>query len=1091
MARVFDNLKEDLGTALRDSLSAFDRLDVAVGYFDLRGWSMLDDLAHSKATEGAAQPVVRILIGMVMKDQHREVIDELQSQVDRSVETQMEADPSDARARKAELLAHLRDQLMRGLPTAKDRLTLQSLRQLVGAGVVALKVYTYRPLHGKTYIFHREDKANPRIAFVGSSNFTRAGLTSNLELNVDVVDHQGSQVLSSWFEDLWNDKFSREISTELLDLLDESWATTKTRRPYEVYLKVCYDLSRDVREGLAEYSLEGRIANELLEYQATAVKTLARRIMTRRGTMLGDVVGLGKTLTAVAVALMLRDEHGYQPLILCPKNLTSMWEEHLEAYDLHGRVISYSMVHHHLPELRRYPFVILDESHTLRNSDRRDYTVIRDYMETNESKALLLTGTPYNLRFQDVANQLALYLEEDQDLGITPVNALKIDPKIIDRVDGKTSTLLAFRQSEDPEDWKRLMGEHLVRRTRSFIRANHAKTDESGRDYLEFSDGSRFVFPTRIPIPINHTFGPDDPAGLMASDETLDALRDLRLPRYQLGNYVSKTATLTATEESLVQDLARARAQVAGFVRTNFYKRLASCGHSFIVSLRRHVARNEIFLHAIDNDLELPIGTIDDASLETDRESDQDTEDLTFDGVPAGVDVGARYDALVENDPRGIRWTRPGIFTHRLREDLLADTANLVGLLDWYGQWTHSQDSKLQALLRMLNEDHPDEKVLVFTEYKDTAEYLYRALEQAGVSDVAVATGQTENPTGLAHRFAPIANSRLTGTRTVANELRVLIATDVLSEGQNLQDAHIVVNYDLPWAIIRLIQRAGRVDRVGQQSETVYVYSAFHESLDATLSLRQRIRERLASNAEAFGSDEQFFGTEDEVRTIHEMFSGNMADLEDSDDVDATSLAYQIWQNAQKNHPDVAEKIPHLPDLIDATRTIRLNDPGEGVLCYVRTSSGLDGFGRAFPDGTTSLMTGHETLRAFEASPTEDGMERRNDHDDLLAALVHGPLAEPASAAGRLRGVRRTLWNRLNTLAVTKDTEAQAALDALYQSPLTTTTTRLLRRDIRNGVSDEDLLARLKRLHREGTLVVTRPTGKDPIRIVSTMGVRS
>src|SRR5690606_20869016 len=211
-------------------------------------------------------------------------------------------------------------------------------------------------------------------------NLTAPGLTSNLELNVDVVDSAAAADLAQWFEERWNDRFSRPVTAELLELIDESWATPAPRSPYEVFLKVCYDLSRDVREGLAEYSVPPEIASTLLKYQTTAVRTLARRIMTKGGTMLGDVVGLGKTLTAIAVALMLRDEHGYMPLVVCPKNLVQMWEEHLEAYDLHGVVVPYSMVHSVLPGLRRYPFVIVDESHTLRNNQRRDYVAIQDYI---------------------------------------------------------------------------------------------------------------------------------------------------------------------------------------------------------------------------------------------------------------------------------------------------------------------------------------------------------------------------------------------------------------------------------------------------------------------------------------------------------------------------------------------------------------------------------------------------------------------------------------------------------------------------------------------------------------------------------------
>lgn len=1087
MTRLFDNIDRQLGGQLQETLKVSDRMDVAVGYFNLRGWSAFDEIVRSKAADGSAGPIVRVLIGMVMGGPQQEALEHLQAEV--SGEVIPEADRTAVQERKAELLVHLREQLMRGISTRSDRESLQSLRDLLASKAVEIKVFTRRPLHGKTYVCHREDLNNPITGFVGSSNLTRPGLSSNLELNVDVVDFQGAQELANWFEARWADKFSRPVTEEILDLLDESWARKEPRRPYEVFLKVCYDLSRDVRDGLAEYSVPDEISKQLLEYQATAVKTLARRIIQRRGTMLGDVVGLGKTLTAIATALMLRDEHGYIPLVLCPKNLTGMWEEHLEAYDLHGRVVPYSMAHKILPELRRYPFVIIDESHTLRSDTRRDYKAIRDYIDANDSKVLMLTATPYNIRFEDVANQLGLYLDEDDDLGIAPVNALAQDPSIADKVDGKTTTLAAFRRSDDPEDWKRLMSEHLVRRTRSFIRDNYSATDSQGRQYLQFANGAQFTFPDRIPKPIDHSFGPDDPAALMASDTTLDAINALILPRYNLGAYVNDHAKITAEEQEFLDNVARARGQVAGFVRTNFFKRLSSCGHSFTLSLRRHIARNELFLYAIDNDRPLPAGTITESMFDT--ESDTDAEGETS---PALGEVPAhRYEQLVEAAPSGLNWVRPDLFTTQLREDLVTDTQALQALLGQFGQWSTDTDSKLAALLTLIQKTHPGDKILVFTEYKDTANYIGDALKTASIPDVGLATGDSEDPTALARRFAPQSNT-LPGDdegAVIDNELRILIATDVLSEGQNLQDAHIVVNYDLPWAIIKLIQRAGRVDRVGQQADHVLLYSFFHESVEQVITLRKRISERLTANAKAFGSDEQFFGSQSETNAIRDLYNGTLDDQDLGDDVDAASLAYEIWNKAVKNDPELTQHISRLPDMITATRTRRLTDESDGVLAYVRTDSGIDGFGTARVDGGMRLLTGHEILKAFESAPEEPGLEPAEDHDELLVNLVRGPLSTPHASAGRLRGVRRTLWRRLGETLNNFAPDTEQALESIYQHPLTKHAEHKLRRAIRNGVSDDGLAAQMTALHRDEDLVVATRTGKDPVRIVSSMGVRS
>jgi superfamily II DNA/RNA helicase len=237
-------------------------------------------------------------------------------------------------------------------------------------------------------------------------------------------------------------------------------------------------------------------------------------------------------------------------------------------------------------------------------------------------------------------------------------------------------------------------------------------------------------------------------------------------------------------------------------------------------------------------------------------ETDEDVEEQE------GDDGSVNYEALVARAPKNITWARAELFGEHLLTDLRADSGAIRGLLVSFGEWTDDRDSKLQRLIELLAKDHPDEKVLVLTEYKDTADYVAAALERHGVADVASATGETNDPTAVARRFSPRSNT-LPGHQLelpVENEHRVLVATDVLSEGQNLQDAHIVVNYDLPWAIIRLVQRAGRVDRIGQKSDEILCYSFLPaDGVERLIRLRSRVRQRLKENHEVVGSDEAFF----------------------------------------------------------------------------------------------------------------------------------------------------------------------------------------------------------------------------------------
>ncbi|MGQ7312022.1 helicase-related protein [Microbacterium arabinogalactanolyticum] len=1095
MTRIFDNIELNLGGHLVETLSVSNRIDTAVGYFNIRGWKLFGDVVQGH--NGGGTPIARVLIGMVHGEPEEQVLDHLQRTLEGGpLEDVIDRKTAQARQQQAKL--KFRQQLMRGAPTAQDEATIRELRAQLADGRVAIKLFTRRPLHGKTYICHRDDKITPIVAYVGSSNLTIAGLANNYELNVDVVDSDGAAKLDGWFEDRWNDKFSIDVTADLIEIIDESWASETPLTPYEVYLKVCWHLSRDVREGLIEYTLPPSMRDQLLEYQESAVKTLSRRIMTKGGAMLGDVVGLGKTITATATAMMLNDAEGYRTLIVCPVNLVKMWEEYKERYALNATVVPYSMAAKRLPNLGRYQFVIVDESHTLRNDTRQDYRALYDYIRNYDCRVLLLTATPYNIRFKDVGNQLGLYIDPDDDLGLQPVVAMSMDDRFAERLDGKTSTLEAFKRSEEPDDWKRLMSEHLIRRTRSFVRKNYALADEQGGQYLTFANGTRFTFPVRVPKPLVHSFGEDDPAAKMESLETLDAIDNLNLPRYNLSAYLRKSLDLTSEEKVIVERFERGSGHLIGFVRSGLYKRLSSCGYSFMLSLQRHIARNQLYIYAVENDLDLPLGTLLDVML-TSSESDDDAEE-DYDGVepPTCGDGQSEYEALRASTPKSVRWIRPSVFTPKLLDDLKADTATLTGLLDEFGAWTADSDSKLAEILKLLAETHPDEKVLIFTEYKDTANYVAEALKAAGIDRVGIASGDTNNPTDVARRFAPLSNMLGSATLTdielkqiidPAAEYRVLVATDVLSEGQNLQDAHIVVNYDLPWAIIRLIQRAGRVDRVGQKSDEVIIYSLWHEGVEQVLNLRKRIADRLHANAEVFGSDEQFFGSEDEVKIIEDLYKGKLDDNEIDNEVDASSLAYEVWSSAEQEHPELADRVKALPDLVYATRPSLSDRDVDGVVCYVRTENDNDGFGFGSKEGIR-LLTGQEALSRFRCEIDTMALPARADHFPLLVQMAQGNLIQSGNIEGRLSGVRKRVWNRLNGALVAGKGDVADALEAIFTRPLTKEAEKRFTTALAARSDVDDLADLLVLLHRDKRLVIDIAAA-DPIHIVCSMGVVS
>jgi hypothetical protein len=313
------------------------------------------------------------------------------------------------------------------------------------------------------------------------------------------------------------------------------------------------------------------------------------------------------------------------------QNLVKMWEDYRQCYRLRAKVVSLSQVIRQLPELRRYRIVLIDESHNLRNREGKKYRAIQEYIRENDSRVILLSATPYNKTYLDLSNQLRLFISEESDLGIRPEHLLRhlTETEFIRRHQAGLRTLAAFEKSEFADDWRELMRLFLVRRTRSFIKDNYAHTDPAtGRKYLTFASGVRSAFPDRVPKRVDFNIdetNPTDQYARLYAPRIVDLINDLSLPRYGLGNYIAakpKTPP-SAAEKQQLDNLGRAGKRLMGFSRTNLFKRLESSGQAFMLSVERHILRNYIFLHALENGQPLPIGT-QGAELLDPRLSDED-----------------------------------------------------------------------------------------------------------------------------------------------------------------------------------------------------------------------------------------------------------------------------------------------------------------------------------------------------------------------------------------------------------------------------------------------------------------------------------
>ncbi len=1158
MPRIFDNIEADLLPALAQTLCVSERADFCVGYFNLRGWKAIDTLIDQWVGGEGAQ--CRLIVGMqrLAQDELRQAYSLLPEEEEISQKAVIRL--------KRRLAEEFRAQLTFGAPTDADEAGLRRLSAQLKAGKVVVKLFLRHTLHAKLYLCFRPDPNNPITGFLGSSNLTLSGLSHQGELNVDVLDQDATDKLAKWFKDRWDDRWCVDITQELIQVIDESWARPECPPPYQIYVKMAYHLAEEARAGLSEFSIPSDMRGTLLEFQSAAVRIAARHLEKRGGVILGDVVGLGKTLMATALARVFQDPpRSLETLILCPKNLVGMWKDYAHRYRLIAEVVSVTQAQNSLPDLRRYRVVIIDESHNLRNREGRRWAAVRDYLARNASKVILLSATPYNKAYLDLANQLRLFINPDDAVGIRPEEYLRRDcdgrpDEFTRRHQCAVNCLSAFEKSGHADDWRELMRLFMVRRTRSFVERNYAFTEcpkcftvllptqekcpkcdrakvKEDRRFLILEGGSRFHFPKRQPKTLAFKIRDSDQADQYArlySDKVVDTVRMLHLPRYGLANYLKPTLDVPPSQDEaeMMDNLSRAGKRLIGFCRTNLFKRLESSGHAFLLSVRRHILRNYIFLHALEKGLHLPIGTQDSALFDT-RTEDHDSDsnmfgaddaaaakptEITAQNLAEFAQAGAAgYQTLKTDHARNFDWLRSDVFVEDLSQHLQQDAQRLFSILELAGQWQPDQDNKLAELHKLLTKKHPSQKILIFSQFADTVSYLAEQLQERGIKHMAGVTGDTESPSNYARRFSPESNkARDKGSPhyvSPAEELRVLVATDVLSEGQNLQDAAIVVNFDLPWAIIRLIQRAGRVDRIGQKAEEILCYSFVPaEGVERLIRLRMRVRQRLQENAEVVGTDETFFEDEKHDTVIRDLFTEKSGVLDDptDDEVDLASLAYQIWKNACDTDPTLKKIIPDLPGVVFSTKALSAipakpaaasgPQPVPGVMVYVRTADGNDALAWADDEGRTVTESQHEILRAAACEPATPALPRLINHHPLVQKAVSTIQTEHITTGGQLgkpSSARRRVYERLKDYAAqVKDSlfdikPLHQAIDEIYEAPLTESARDLLNRELRTGVSDEKLFELVLSLHEEDRLCIPKDDAeaREP-KIICSLGIR-
>lgn len=781
--------------------------DIATGYFEIGSLLALD---------GKWQGLDKLRILMGAETTHRTkkalleaVRDRGNTRLDESLEAEKVDNP-----------------FLHGVPAV-----LEALK----SGQIDVRVYNKAKFHAKGYITHSKVEVIGSQALVGSSNFTKAGLTENVELNVQVQSSREVEQLQEWFEEHWND--AEEVTDSVIHTVARH---TKLFTPFEVYAKALYEFFQGHELTATEWDeSESRMFPQLDRYQKEGYWAMMKIARQHGGAFLCDGVGLGKTFIGLMLIERLVLHEGKRVALFAPKGAReSVWDSHIRDYLPHiggvggSQDFSNLAVFNHTDLGRKGDFpdrlqriaeladaIVIDEAHHFRNPGSRGsengkdpsrYYRLFDLLdpELREKTVFLLTATPINNRLSDFRHMTELFTRRDESyfartVGINNLRAHfnTLEKRLRKEVGGEHGDLTErLAEAQDILDTDRLFQQLVVQRSRSYARESQLR-----------ERGSAAVFPDR-----------QDPrvAGYSIR-KTYGELIDLFERAFKKENPLFTLAIYYPLfwyrgDDSSIDPFEEERQkQVVGLIRTQFLKRFESSVVAFEISSDRLMKKLLAFLE-VHSETESEkrrlarwkdqnasvLGYVSNRQLEFWNGEDGDLEE---DAIPAEMLEAVEHLNRDEYD------------VSEMIQETFLDLDQIAKFLNETRKFDPQHDDKLKKLVRLVrSKELADQKVLIFTEFADTARYLYQQLVEAGIDGVdQVDSGTGGNRANIIERFSPYYNGMTSAELKEQGdeEIRVLISTDVLSEGLNLQDASRIINYDIHWNPVRLMQRIGRVDR--------------------------------------------------------------------------------------------------------------------------------------------------------------------------------------------------------------------------------------------------------------------------------------
>ena len=897
LPRIIDNERHKLGDVLKGLSSKHDHLSIATGYWDLPGTKLLlEEIKNYKS--------IRLLLGQ----------EPLITRHKRKLE--IEAPPSDFPDKDiaSDLIGLSQEDGYREL--------IRELKLLIREGRLEVKVYRRDFLHAKCYIFGHY-KSQEAVGIIGSSNFTQAGLMSNAELNslednYQIVKYRPQNETDenghlSWFDKVWNDELTQVWDGQFKQILENSPVGDMAYSPYEMYIKTLWEIYED--EVLEDKKLPEQVADPLYSFQKRNAELLIKKLNKHGLAMLADSVGLGKTITAGAVLKYYKEEKKAKRIyVIAPASLCKQWEHDLaKRLDLYGGFTILSMQNlQKIAEARRFDelagvdLFIIDEAHNLRSDTGLRHRAFRDWFsakENKQSKILLLTATPINNRLEDLSNQIQLaakgslrsfpvtYSGEDRTEVLDFFDAVKRLQNDISRAVGRGESpnynkinsvmrqglryFLVRTTRKGAQDYSQTVVAHdqSYGFPQGKVRNQPYDFSSLGNDIQQFLAGSAAVFngvdPTSLELEslLEQTQYTQHPLELVSKIKTAAVQEDnvfinifqtmqllgfvlYRPMTYQNSFYgksaddIKKMNLAPSTSFTLNSQMS-----IHNMLRVTFLKRLESSVYALRMSLEKYQQRLDIFAQNLERGFIIPV-------------KDYQIVDEEF-----GDDLEAAFENIqslesaenIDQNSYNMQALRQDIEKDRAIVEVLLKTCRLV----------EERDDKLQAFAQLLNQlikDKPaGSKILIFSYYADTITYLEDKLPQLIKTKLfkdkaAFVSGQTSKTqvSKIVGRFAPEAKGVKADSE---EELDYLFSTDILSEGQNLQDCGTLINFDLHWNPVRMIQRNGRINRLGSKHKEILIYNMYPETnLETYLRLVKRLQQKIDHIKHTIGTDQSVLG---------------------------------------------------------------------------------------------------------------------------------------------------------------------------------------------------------------------------------------